>query len=227
MEKFDLEKYFKTKGEVSLKDVEKLVLDFVKSEGRKVSEDNEGFYEFIIPDSISTYGGYKYKRITFDREQAVEDPSVEFMAIGHHITNSIIDKCTGHGYTGRCVKRQINNPECKGEAGIQINYCIEYQASIPNQDEKITLQKDFQTLTFDTSCTYREDLNKLALAESNKKYNETDFSFADLNYIKNAEKAAAEKLTGIIGENVNTLQNKYNNVIYKHVLINISLFTVK
>ena len=227
MEKFDLEKYFKTKGEVSLKDVEKLVLDFVKSEGKKVSEDNEGFYEFIIPDSIPTYGGHKYKRITFDREQAVEDPSVEFMAIGHHITNFIIDKCTGHGYTGRCVKRQINNSEYKGEAGIQINYCIEYQASIPNQDEKITLQKDFQTLTFDTSGTYREELNKLALTESQKKYNETDFSFADLNYIKNAEKAAAENLARIIRENVNALQNKYDNVIYKPILINISLFVVK
>ena len=157
----------------------------------------------------------------------MEDPSVEFMAIGHHITNSIINKCTDYGYTGKCVKRQINNSEYKGETGIQINYYIEYQASIPSQDKKITLQKDFQTLTFDTSCTYREDLNKLALAESDKKYNEAYFSFADLNYIENAEKAAAEKLARIIEDNVNTLQNKYDNVIYQHILVNVALFAIK
>jgi superfamily II DNA or RNA helicase/HKD family nuclease len=227
MEKFNLEKYFKTKGKISLKDVEKLILNFVRSEGKKISEDDEGLYEFIIPDSIPTYGGHKYRRITFDREKAVEDPNVEFMAIGHHITNSIISKCTGHGYTGRCVKRQIDNPENIGEAGIQINYFIEYQGSMPNQDGKITLQKDFQTLTFDIYCNYREDLNKLALVESQKKYNETDFSFASLDYIKNAEKTATKKLGKIIEDNVNVLQKKYDNVIYKSILINISLFVIK
>jgi superfamily II DNA or RNA helicase/HKD family nuclease len=227
LEKFNLEKYFQTKGNVTLEDVKKFILDFVKSEGKKITTDEESNYEFIIPEIIQIYGGRKYKRITFDREKAIEDPSLEFMAIGHHITNSIIEKCSGYSYAGRCAQRQISNAQHKGEEGIQFNFTIEYQSPQPGQKKNRMLQRNFQIMMFDTHCNYRKDLEKLGLIESQKKISVEDFSFATKPYLEEVNTAAHQKLQEIIEENINTLRAKYPNVVYKKNLENVALFVVK
>jgi superfamily II DNA or RNA helicase/HKD family nuclease len=227
MEKFDLQKYFKTKGDFSLNDVKDFVLEFAKSEGKKISNDEDGNYEFIIPDAIPSYGGYKYKRITFDRDRAVEDPSLEFMALGHHITDLIFDKCMGYGYTGRCVKRQILDSELTGESGIQINVTIEYQTSLPGDKKNKTLKKDFHTLIFDSKLNYREDLKRVSLIESQKKYNEKDFSFATKEFVKQSETASQERIQQIIDNNIETLQKTNPNVIHKKSIENVALFSCR
>jgi superfamily II DNA/RNA helicase len=169
LEQFSLDKYFKTKGNISLKDIENFVVQFVQSEGKNISTDEEGNYEFIIPDTISSYGGQKYKRITFDREKAIEDQSLEFMAVGHHITDSIINKCSGYGYGGRCVRRQISNATYRGESGIQCNFMIEYQVPQTGLEKNKTLRKQFRTLMFDNNFQYRDELKDLGIVGSHKK----------------------------------------------------------
>jgi hypothetical protein len=227
MEKFSLDKYFETKGHLSLDDLKDFVLGFVRSEGKKISVDEEENYEFIIPDSITTYGGQKYKGITFDREKAIEDPGLEFFAIGHHITDSIINRCTGYSYGGRCARRIISNSEAKGETGIQFNFTIEYQSPQPGQEKPKTLRKDFITIIFDKDCKYREDLEILGRMESQKKVSETDFSFATESYLEQVEEAANARIQQVIEEDIQTLQSDYPNVIFKRILENIALFVVK
>lgn len=227
MEKFSLQKYFQTKGEVTLKDVENFVLDFVKSENKRVSTDNEGNYEFIIPDIIPALGGRKLERVTFDREKGIGEPNMEFMALGHYVTDTIIKNCTGYGYGGRCVRRQISDSKHKGEAGVQFNYIVEYQISQPGQEKSRMLQKDFHVIMFDSQCNYRQDLEHLGLVDSEKKIHEKDFSFGTKSYLEKVEAAANQKIQEIIDENKKILQAKYPNVIHKKNLENIALFVVK
>ena len=227
MEKFSLQKYFQTKGEVTLKDVENFVLDFVKSENKRVSTDNEGNYEFIIPDIIPALGGRKLERVTFDREKGIGEPNMEFMALGHYVTDTIIKNCTGYGYGGRCVRRQISDSKHKGEAGVQFNYIVEYQISQPGQEKSRMLQKDFHVIMFDSQCNYRQDLEHSGLVDSEKKIDEKDFSFGTKSYLEKVEAAANQKIQEIIDENKKILQAKYPNVIHKKSLENIALFVVK
>lgn len=227
MEKFSLKKYFQTKGEVTLKDVENFVLDFVKSENKRVSTDNEGNYEFIIPDIIPGLGGRKFERVTFDREKGIGEPNMEFMALGHYVTDTIMKNCTGYGYGGRCVRRQISDSNHKGEGGVQFNYIVEYQISQPGQEKSRMLQKDFHVIMFDSQCSYRQDLDHLGLVHSEKKIDEKDFSFGTKSYLEKVEAAANQKIQEIIDENKKILQAKYPNVIHKKNLENIALFVVK
>jgi ERCC4-related helicase len=227
MERFNLQKYFKTKGNLSLENLKEFVLDYVKSEGKRVSEDNEGNYEFIIPDSIASYGGHKMERVTFDREKAIGEPSMEFMGIGHYLTDEIIRKCSGYGYGGRCARRQIQDSKYKGEKGIQANYTIEFQVPQSGEGKNKTLGRHFQTIVFDENFNYRKDLEELGLIQSDKKINEEDFSFANRAHLDRIEKLLNEKVQEVIEEKIRDLKTKYPNVVYKKILENIAIFVVK
>jgi hypothetical protein len=227
LEQFNLDKYIKTKGDVSLMDVENFVKDFVRSEGKKRSEDEEGYYEFIVPEIIPIYGGQKYRKITFDRDLAVEDPTINFMAIGHHITDSILKKCSGYGYGGRCSKRQILNMDHKGGAGIQCNYFVEYQAPQPGTERNRVLRKELHMLMFDQNCKYRDEWKDLAINDSEKKYREDDFGYANKAYLDQVEKEAEKKIKELIDETIKELREKNPNVVYKKNLENIALFSIK
>jgi len=75
--------------------------------------------------------------------------------------------------------------------------------------------------------TRTKDLEKLGLIESQRKISAEDFSFATKNYLDKASAAADHKLQEIIEENINTLQAKHPNVVYKKNLENVALFVVK
>jgi len=226
LEQFNLDKYFKTRGDVSLMDVENFVKDFVRSEGKKLSEDEEGYYEFIVPEIIPVYAGQKYRKVTFNRDLAVEDPSINFMAIGHHITDSIIDKCSGYGYGGRCSKRHILNTDQKGGTGIQCNYLVEYQAPQPGTEKNRMLRKELHMLMFDQNCEYRDEWKDLAIIDSEKKYRDDDFVYANRVYLEEVEEAAEKKIKQLIDETIEELREKNPNVIYKKNLENIALFSI-
>ena len=226
LEKFSLEKFFKTKGKFSLEDIKNFVLKFIQSENKRASMDEDDNYEFIVPEVIQSYGNLKQTRITFDRNKAIEDTTLQFMAIGHPVTDSIIMKCSGYGYGGRCVKRQISHSEYKGESGIQLNFTIEYQILLHGKEKNKTLQKDLIVLLFDKDSNYRKDLEPLSLIESEKKIKENDFAFITEQYLLRIEVIAKNKLQEIIEENIEILQQQYSNVIYKHNLESLAFFVV-
>jgi len=203
------------------------VLNFVKSEGKRISIDSEGNYEFIIPEIIPTHGGQKVERVTFNREKGIGEPKIQFMALGHYITDAIIKVCSGYGYGGKCVKRQITDSPLKGEAGIQLNFTIEYLAPQPGQQKNKTVQKEFQVIIFDAQCKYRKDLEELCLIEGERKINEKDFSFVTKRFLEEVETAANQKIQEIIDGTVQALQPRYQNVIYRKNLENVALFVVK
>lgn len=227
LEKFNLSKYFKTKANADLKEVEKFVLDFVKSENKRVSTDEEGNYEFITPEIVKTYGNQKYTHVTFDRERAIVDPSTQFMAIGHPLTDSIIDLCSGHEYGGKCSKKILTHPAHKGESGVQCNFYIDYQVQISGSEKNKVIHRYFETIVLDQNFTYRPDLKEIVLSDSDKDAGEDEFSFADKNYIDRVEKESNEKIMEIINEKIKELQKDYPNVVFKKNIVNIALFKIK
>lgn len=227
LDQFSLEKYFKTKSDVTLADVRDFVCGFVRSEGKKIVQGEEEFLEFIVPDIIGSYGGQKYRRITFDRDEALEDPTLEFMGIGHHVTDAIIRKCSGYGYGGRCVRRQISNSTFKGSAGAQCNYLVEYRVHQSGSERSAPLCKELHMLMFDKQCRLREEWTELGLVRSEKKVNESDFDFVDHKYLKDIEKVSEQEVKGIVEKRIGELQKKHPNVVYKKRMENLAVFVVK
>lgn len=227
LEKFSLDKYRMTKSTVKLEDVKNFIIDFLRSENKKVSEEADGTYEFIVPETVKTYGGIKCQRVTFDRDRAIEDEGLQFMAIGHPVTDAILSKCSGYHYGGRCVKRQIAAAQYKGQSGLQCNFTVEYQVPVPGEQKNKILRRDLETLVFDNARRYREDLLGLCIIDSHKKFFEEDFSFATQAYLEEIEELAKQKIRETINRNLETFQKEFPNVIYKENLENISLFVVK
>ncbi len=101
---------------LKLEDLKTCVLEFVKREGRKVTESDDGTFEFLLPDCLKEVSGLKqrYHRVTFDRAVAIRDSDVEFMAIGHPFTNAVLKYCGSAGFGGlascKAVRRSPNAP---------------------------------------------------------------------------------------------------------------------
>ena len=227
LEKFSLDKYRKAKSSVTLDDVKKFVLDFVRSQNKKVSEEPDGTCEFIAPEIITTYGGHRYTKITFDRDRAIEDGGLEFMAIGHPVTDAILSICSGYQYGGRCVKRQISDAKYKGESGLQCNFTIEYMVPVPDEQKNRILRRDLEIIIFDNERKYREDLREISLIASQKRSSEEDFSFATEAYLKEVKELCKRKLQEIVTQNVIAFQKDFPNTVHKENLENIALFVVK
>ena len=96
---------------LSLEDVKALVLEFVRREGRKVNELDEGLFEFLLPDCLKGQEGLKqrYEKVTFDRAAAIRDTELDFMAIGHPFTNAVLKYC-GSGHFGGLASSKLIRP---------------------------------------------------------------------------------------------------------------------
>lgn len=228
LERFSLDRYFNNKGEYSLKDVERFVIKYVQSEGKRVNQNDELIYDFIVPESISSYGGLKQNGVTFQRERAIEDQSLQFMALGNPIVNSMIKKCSGHGYGGKCVKRVIKAPSNKGASGTQVNCVIEYQVPSPTKGINKIVSNELRVLVFDRDGNYRNDPETIRTTESDRsKIREEDFSFITSEYVAKIESATQEKVSEIINLDIMRLRDKYPNVIFKNHIDSIAFYCVK
>lgn len=227
MEKFNLEKYHRTKGDVSLSDVEKFILDFLKSEGKRVSKDDEEYFEFIVPEIIPNYGGHKYTKVTFDRQKAIEDPTLHFMALGHPVTDAIIKTCSGYGYGGKCTLRQLPKGKFSKESGIQYNYLIEYQVSQQGMEKNRILRRDFKPIIIDSAGNYRPELESIGTLGDSKEGKKEDFSFATSYYLDNSRTVAEMEIKKFIDTNIENYKKENENVIFKKSLENICLFVME
>lgn len=66
----------------------------------------------------------------------------------------------------------------------------------------------------------------MAINDSEKKYRDDDFVYANRAYLEEAEEAAEKKIKKLIDETIEELREKNPNVIYKKNLENIALFYI-
>ncbi len=229
LERFSLDQYVKNKGEYSLKDIERFILKFVHSEGKRVIQNDDSSYEFIVPECIPSYGGLKQKRITFERESAIEDQSLQFMALGNPIVDAMIKKCVGHGYGGKSVKRIINSTDHRGQTGAQVNFVVEYQVPpSSNRGSSKSLRKDFRILMFDGEGNCMDYPDQFGTAESDRrKPKDGEFSFVTSEYASKIETEAQKRISEVINADLEQLRDKYPNVTFKSNIDAVAFFVVK
>ena len=111
---------------LSLEDVKKFVLEFVRREGRKVTESEEGIFEFLLPDSLKGIEGLKqrYEKVTFDRATAIRRAEVEFMAIGHPFTNAVLKYCGSVDFGGLACSRVVRLLSFPSGNGTLFNFTV-------------------------------------------------------------------------------------------------------
>ncbi len=227
MSKFSIDKYEHLRGNLGLEDVERFILDFVKSEGKRVSKNSDGLFEFIVPDSVSLYRGKKFSNITFDRQTALDGGRLEFFGVGHYLVDAILDKCSGIDYGGRCCQRTISDKTNSGERGIQINYRIRFETQTQQQDVNQIVKMEFVSLFFDENRNYRPDLEPLGKAPGTKDVEQSQFDFASEDYLDFVEKAAEEKIRERVKNSKEDLAIRFPLVVYKYSLESVCLFAIK
>lgn len=112
---------------LGLEDVQTFVLEFVRREGRKVVESEDGTFQFLLPESLKGKEGLKprYEKVTFDRKAAIYNPEVEFMALGHPFTNVALKYCGSASFGGLAGAKTVrcSLPSLSGN-GTLFNFTV-------------------------------------------------------------------------------------------------------
>ena len=111
---------------LTLEDVKMFVLEFVRREGRKVTESEEGMFEFLLPDSLKGVEGLKrrYEKVTFDRAIAIRNSEAEFLAIGHPLTNAVLNYCGSVDFGGFTGSQVIQRSQCLSASGALFYFTV-------------------------------------------------------------------------------------------------------
>ena len=111
---------------LKLEDLKTCVLEFVKREGRKVTESDDGTFEFLLPDCLNGVTGLKqrYHKVTFDRAVAIRNSDVEFMAIGHPFTDAVLRYCGSAGFGGFATSKAVRRSPNVSDRGTLFNFTV-------------------------------------------------------------------------------------------------------
>ena len=111
---------------LTLEDVKTFVLEFVRREGRKVTESEEGMFEFLLPDSLKGVEGLKrrYEKVTFDRATAIRNSEAEFLAIGHPLTNAVLNHCGSVDFGGSTGFQVVERSQSLSDSGALFHFIV-------------------------------------------------------------------------------------------------------
>ncbi|MBN2543376.1 DEAD/DEAH box helicase [bacterium] len=109
---------------VNLSDLEEFAKRYLRLNKRTFSKEGS-VYSFITPVNLE---GHKlkerYQKATFDRESAIENQDLDFLAIGHPFVDAMLYSCGDIEFTGDTALRKIIVPGAKPRKGIQFNFII-------------------------------------------------------------------------------------------------------
>ncbi|MBU4272369.1 MAG: DEAD/DEAH box helicase family protein [Planctomycetes bacterium] len=117
---------------LTLEDVKAFVLEFVKREGRKVTESGDGMFEFLLPDSLKGVKGLerRYVKVTFDRAIAIRNSEAEFMAIGHPFTNAVLKRCGSFDFGGLASSKAVRRSPLVSGNGALFNFTVKVTKAV-------------------------------------------------------------------------------------------------
>ena len=121
---------------LTLEHVKELVLEFVRREGRKVTQSEEGLFEFILPDSLKRVEGLeqRYQKVTFDRATAIRNSEVEFLAMGHPLTDAILRYCGSADFGGLTGSRVVERSQSLSASGALFHFTVKVTKEISGQE---------------------------------------------------------------------------------------------
>lgn len=123
---------------LDLEDLKTFVLEFVRREGRKVVESEDGTFQFLLPESLKGVEGLKprYENVTFDRDIAIRNSDLEFMAIGHPFTNALLKYCGSAGFGGLASAKALRRSPNLSDHGALFNFMVRIIRETP-EDESV------------------------------------------------------------------------------------------
>ena len=121
---------------LTLEDVKAFVLDFVRREGRRVTELGEETFEFLLPDCLRGVKELKsrYEKVTFDRTTAIRNSETEFMAIGHPFTNAVLRYCGSADFGGLAGGQVIERPQSLSGSGALFHFTVKMTKEISGEE---------------------------------------------------------------------------------------------
>ena len=121
---------------LSLNNVKAFVLEFVKREGRKVTESEGGMFEFLLPDSLKGVKGLKqrYEKVTFERAIAIRNSEAEFLAIGHPLTNAILNHCGSVDFGGLTGSQVVRHSQSLSRSGALFHFTVKVKKEMSGNE---------------------------------------------------------------------------------------------
>ena len=166
------EKQLKT--ELSLKDLETFTKEFLARRHKRVKTD-DGLLSFITPDELTDNENSagienRYEQVTFDREQAIDNPGLEFFGLGHPFVNAMLHLCGDVKFGGQTTFRYIENETFAGTEGFQFNYIVRSRIQRESEEEFLF---DMYTVFIDQKYEIRDDIAQLC----QRNYSDSDEIF--------------------------------------------------
>lgn len=121
---------------LTLEDVKAFVLEFVRREGRRVTEPDDDMFEFLSPESLRGVPGLKprYEKVTFNRTTAIRNSEAEFMAIGHPFTDAAIQYCGSADFGGLAGSQVIEEPHALSGSGALFHFTVKMTKEISRNE---------------------------------------------------------------------------------------------
>ena len=122
---------------LDLSHVEQFVLEFVSRKGQRRMSPRAGLYYLITPRVLRADKRVqkKYTEVTFDREQAMNEPRMEFLAIGHPLTDAAIRYAGGADLGGFATTRQIMDHRYSGVEGVHFNFMVKRKQKTGDRED--------------------------------------------------------------------------------------------
>ncbi|MBI4516291.1 MAG: DEAD/DEAH box helicase family protein [Deltaproteobacteria bacterium] len=121
---------------VGLAELGELAERFLKAQRRVVKRADDGSLEFLTPEEIRSRAvKERYSRATFNRELAIRDPSVEFLALGHPFVDAMLRACGDVDFGGFSAQRRVKVGGVTPRNGYQFNFVIRSRVQRPEGEE--------------------------------------------------------------------------------------------
>jgi superfamily II DNA or RNA helicase len=123
---------------LKLSHVGELVTEFLKRTSKRV-KNHGSMYEFLTPSVVNKAPGVqgKYTMATFDRDLALREKHLDYMAMGHPLTEAIINYCGRPEMGGFACARLIRDYRYSGLEGIHFNFLVTRRRETEKREELI------------------------------------------------------------------------------------------
>lgn len=133
---YTFDRYHKSlRSGVDLSEMEVFAETYLKAHRRRLAR-RDGLLEFVTPDELADGEVQeRYVRATFDREKAIRDNSLEFLALGHPFVDAMMRSCGDLAFRGRTAVRKLIVPGAIRKSGAQFNFVIRHRLQREDGEE--------------------------------------------------------------------------------------------
>jgi superfamily II DNA or RNA helicase len=112
------------KSGLTLDDLRAFTDRYLQAHRRRLA-DRDGVLEFLTPEPLRRNGvKERYEKTTFDREVAIRDPGLTFLALGHEFVDAMLQSCGQVDFGGENAVRRLDTGGARLGKGWQFNFVI-------------------------------------------------------------------------------------------------------